>query len=57
MITDSLACAIFLFGLFLKNADDITTIIVNNTPHASRQLCAPWGVSFFRSPLYGGLDA
>lgn len=19
----------------------------NNTPHASRQICAPWGVTFF----------
>ncbi len=25
-----------------------TKICDNNTPHASRQLCAPWEVSFFR---------
>ena len=22
--------------------------VANNTPHASRKICAPWGVSFFR---------
>ena len=25
-----------------------TIIVCNNTPHASRQICAPWGVTFFR---------
>jgi hypothetical protein len=24
----------------------------NNTPHASRKLCAPWGVTFFRGVTY-----
>ncbi len=25
-----------------------TIIVCNNTPHASREICAPWGVTFFR---------
>ena len=29
---------------FLAN---MAMIIINNTPHASRKICAPWGVTFF----------
>ena len=27
-------------------------ILANNTPHASRQICAPWGVTFFWGRKY-----
>lgn len=26
---------------------DNVILVGNNTPHASRQICAPWGVTFF----------
>jgi len=53
----SLAGVTSLFGLCLKRTGCIAKLLSNNTLHASRQLCAPWGVSFFRSPIVGGSDA
>ena len=33
---------------FLVDMDDKS---INNTPHAFRQICAPWGVTFFKGGM------
>lgn len=47
MMLSSLSAAVCPFDLFLNKAGQIS-MGGNNTLHASRQLCAHWGVSFFR---------
>lgn len=41
----------FSGGAMVAPARVGATIGINNAPHASRQIGAPWGVIFFRPPL------
>jgi hypothetical protein len=36
------------YGQMNSLSFSVTHRFLNNTPHASRKFCAPWGVTFFR---------
>lgn len=33
--------------IFIAFLENMSSIIINNTPHAFRKICAPWGVTYF----------